>query len=87
MKSEKEENSIEEAIAAAKEETTDEKEEDNLNRWSVAPNVAPVYFNALGKGSAIHDQFNNNTKTGDINMSYGIAGGYAINKSLKLELE
>ncbi|WP_353777048.1 hypothetical protein [Winogradskyella sp. 3972H.M.0a.05] len=79
-------NAIEDAIAENKNEddTTDEKEEDKFNRWSVSPNVAPVYFNTLGEGSSIHSQFNSNAKSGDINMSYGISGGYAVNKKLKV---
>ena len=77
------EQSIEEAIAEANTLIEKEKKED-LNRWSIAPNIAPVYFNSLGQGSAIDQQFNNNTTTSDITMSYGIKGGYAINKRLKV---
>lgn len=77
----------ENALAEAKKEDNDtiEEEEETLkSRWSVSPNVAPVYFNTLGNGSSIHDQFNNNTKSGDINMSYGVSGSYAINNKLKV---
>ncbi len=79
-------NAIEEAIALANDKKTIEKEEDEkLNRWSVSPNVAPVYFNSLGKsGSSLDNQFNNNAKEGDVNMSYGVAGSYAVNKKLKI---
>lgn len=74
--------SIEEAIA---EQTTIEKEKaDGQNRWSISPNVAPVYFSSLGQGSPINAQFNTNTKGSDVNMSYGINGSYAISKRLKL---
>jgi len=72
---------IKEAIA---ESTIDEKEEGKENRWSIASNVAPVYYSSLGQGSSVGEQFNNNTKTSDINMSYGIAGSYAITKRLKI---
>jgi hypothetical protein len=73
--------SIEEAI----ENNNKIKEETNKgNRWSIAPNAAPVYFNTLGKGSSIGQQFNNNSKTGDVNMSYGISTSYAINKKIKV---
>ena len=58
------------------------EEEKDLNRWSISPNVAPVYFNSLGNGSSIDEQFNNNSKTGEINMSYGVTGSYAINEKL-----
>ena len=77
--------SLTDAIANA--DNTDpinEKEEDVQNRWSVAPNVAPVYYGSLGEGSPIHSQFNENSKSSDINMSYGIAGSYAVSKKLKI---
>lgn len=72
---------IEEALDKTKDILDDEKPE---NRWSIAPNIAPVYFNTLNDGSSIDRQFNNNSKTGDVNMSYGISTSYAINKKLKI---
>ncbi|SFC95294.1 hypothetical protein [Algibacter pectinivorans] len=54
------------------------------NRWRVAPNAAPVYFNTLNEGSSIDPQFNSNSKTGEINMSYGISASYAVNKKLSV---
>ena len=60
------------------------EEEERLNRWSVTPNAAPVYFNTLGEGSSIDSQFNNNTKTAETNMSYGISASYAVNKKLSI---
>ncbi len=79
----KTEQTIEEAIAEAND--INEKEEENPNRWSVAPNVAPVYFGSLGEGSAVGSQFNNNTTSNTINMSYGVKGSYAINNRLKIK--
>ncbi|MDG5491156.1 hypothetical protein [Psychroserpens sp. SPM9] len=80
-----EKNAIEKAMADA------ENNEDStliteapMKRWSVAPNVAPVYFNTLGKGSSIDDQFVDNTKEGRVNVSYGLKGSYAINEKLKI---
>ncbi|MFP4844635.1 hypothetical protein [Winogradskyella sp. PE311] len=78
-----EKESLKEAIAAQKNIIEEEKEEEE-NRWSIAPNVAPVYFASLGEGSPIHNQFNGNTKSSDINMSYGITGSYALSKKLKV---
>lgn len=71
---------IEEAI----DETNDTDEEEKLSRWSIAPNAAPVYFSTLGEGSSINPQLNNNSKTGDLNMSYGISASYAVNKKLTI---
>lgn len=81
-----EENAIEKAIAEAnkdKEEETNE-EEAATKRWSIAPNVAPVYFNTLGKGSSLDNQFVDNTKEGNVTVSYGIKGSYALGKKLKI---
>lgn len=73
--------SIEEAIA--KNQDLNEKE-NVVDKWTVNANVAPVYYNTLGKGSHIHDQFINNPKDGEVNTSYGIKVGYALNKKLKV---
>ena len=79
----KDEESIEDAIAKANPSNEEEKEE-QPNRWNITPNVAPVYFNSLGKGSTIDGQFVNNNKSGEVNMSYGISGSYAINDKIKI---
>lgn len=76
----KDDLTIEKAIAEAK----NIDEEEKFNRWSIAPNAAPVYFNSFGKGSSIDPQFNANNKSGDINMSYGIKASYAVNNRLKI---
>lgn len=57
-------------------------EEEIINRWGVSPKVAPVYFSNLGNGSSIDTQFNNNSKSSELNMSYGILGSYAISKKI-----
>ncbi|WP_299112110.1 hypothetical protein [uncultured Winogradskyella sp.] len=75
--------SIKDAVAT--QENINEKEkEDEQSRWSIAPNVAPVYFSSLGQGSSIDRQFNQNSKSSDINMSYGISGTYAVSDKLKV---
>tara|TARA_R110002050_G_scaffold77636_5_gene165658 strand:- start:8612 stop:10345 length:1734 start_codon:yes stop_codon:yes gene_type:complete len=76
--------SIEKAIAENNETIDEEEKEDDQSRWSIAPNVAPVYFNSLGQGSSLDKQFNENDKSSDVNMSYGIAGSYNITKKLKI---
>lgn len=75
--------SIEEAIAKANPRDEKEKEE-QPNRWNITPNVAPVYFNTLSKGSPIDAQFVKNGKSGEVNMSYGINGSYALNDKIKI---
>ncbi len=73
---------IEDAIEKIKD--INEEEKEDLNRWSVAPNAAPVFFNSLGKGSSIDPQFNNNSKSSETNMSYGISASYAINNKISV---
>lgn len=58
--------------------------ENTQNKWSIGPAVAPVYFNAIGSGSPIHSNFSENSKSGNINMSYGVAVGYDVGKRLKV---
>ena len=75
--------SIEEAFTNSKD-VIEENSKLN-NRWSIVPNAAPVYFNTLGgEGSSIDPQFNNNSKSGEVNMSYGISASYAVNKKLSV---
>ncbi|WP_274474795.1 outer membrane beta-barrel protein [Mangrovimonas aestuarii] len=78
---ETEELTIEEAIAQT--DNTIKESKDYL-RWQVSPNVAPVYFNTLGKGSSIDPQFNENKKQGDVNMSYGFKASYSITDKLSI---
>lgn len=61
-----------------------DEEELNKKRWSVAPNIAPVYFNSLGSGSSIDSKFDNSPKSGQINMSYGVAANYQVNDKLSI---
>ncbi|WP_369998989.1 hypothetical protein [Winogradskyella sp.] len=87
LKEDPKKESILDAIAAnnIEDKDIDEKEkEDEQNRWSIKPNVAPVYYSSLGKGSSIDGQFNENSKSSDINMSYGISTSYAVTKKLKV---
>lgn len=81
---EEEVNTIENALAEVEDTDEKEEEEEKLNRWSVSPNVAPVYFGSFGEGSPLDNQFVENTKESEINMSYGITGSYAVNKKLKI---
>lgn len=81
--------SIEEAIAENNKakETEEEVAEDKASkRWSVAPNIAPVYFNSLGTGSSMDAEFVNNTKSGEVNMSYGVSASYAINDKINVRV-
>ena len=77
--------SIEGAIAKAEELNEKEEEKEKLvNRWQVYANVAPVYYNSLGEGSHIDEQFVSNSKSGETNMSYGVNVSYALSKKLAI---
>ncbi len=55
------------------------------NKWSAGPSIAPVYFNAIGDGSPVHSIFVPNSKSGDVNLSYGLVVAYEINKKLSIK--
>ncbi len=54
------------------------------NRWSMGAALAPVYFNSLGEGSPIHSNFAPNSKSGKVNLSYGLTVTYNVNKKLSI---
>ena len=58
--------------------------EDSGPKWSVGPSIAPVYFNSFGDGSPIHSNFASNSKTGNVNLSYGVAVSYDVSKKLSV---
>ncbi len=66
-----------------------EEEEDAIaksskGKWSVGPSVAPVFFDSFGEGSPIHSNFSSNSKSGNLNLSYGVAVSYDISKKLSV---
>lgn len=74
---------IEEAIAANQDLIEEEKDE-IINRWQVYANIAPVYYNSMGKGSHLDQQFASNSKSGEVNTSYGINVSYNLNNKLSV---
>lgn len=73
-----EENPLEKLL---REKLSKEKEEkiiaDNSSKWKVRPNVAPLFMNA-GQGSPIDDQFADNAKDFENNLSIGLGVDYAL---------
>ena len=53
-------------------------------KWSVGPSIAPVYFNSFGEGSPIHSNFVSNSKSGNVNLSYGVGVAYEISDKLSV---
>jgi hypothetical protein len=71
------------------EEISEKEQEDALaenkgSRWSLGPRVAPVYFNSFGQGSPIHSNFVANSKSGNVNFSYGLSLSYNISPKLSI---
>ncbi|NNK11171.1 MAG: outer membrane beta-barrel protein [Flavobacteriaceae bacterium] len=73
--------SIFEAIAQQEEENL---KEESTKKWELGPRVAPVFFSSLAQGSPIHSTFENNAKSGNVNMSYGLAVSYKVAKRVKI---
>ena len=66
-----------------------EQEEDVIaqnsgGKWSVGPSIAPVYFSAAGEGSPVHSSFASNSKSGNVDLSYGVTVAYEVGKKLKV---
>lgn len=78
---ENEKRSIFEVIKEQEEEVI---AENTSGKWTVGPSVAPVYFNATGEGSPIHSNFASNSKSGNVNLSYGVTVAYNVGKRLKV---
>jgi len=58
--------------------------ENSDSKWSAGPSIAPVYFSAIGEGSPVHSIFVPNSKSGDINLSYGLSVAYEVGKKLSI---
>lgn len=69
-------------LEAIRDNYTEENEASSLKggKWSVGSAVAPVYFNSLARGSSIDPRFTDNSKSGNVNMSYGLTVAYRVNK-------
>ncbi|MCV6629355.1 MAG: hypothetical protein OIF50_05800 [Flavobacteriaceae bacterium] len=77
-----EDNTLPSLDAIAQALQTEETAEETVrsgSKWSVMPNVAPVYYNSFGKGSPISEEFVNNSKSGQIQISYGLQIAYDLN--------
>ena len=55
-----------------------------MNRWQVTPNLAPIYFGSFENGSPLDSSLDENTKSFNNNLSYGVAVNYSLNKKLKI---
>ena len=53
-------------------------------KWSAGPSIAPVYFDAIGKGSPINSMLASNPKSGNVTLSYGINVAYEVSKKVSI---
>nr|WP_298995971.1 hypothetical protein [uncultured Allomuricauda sp.] len=80
-----EKKSIYDAIAEQNAKEDEELLAENTeSKWAVGPSVAPVYFTGTGEGSPIHSNFSSNSKSGNVNLSYGLTVTYNLGKRLKV---
>ncbi|MBO0330974.1 outer membrane beta-barrel protein [[Muricauda] lutisoli] len=81
------EQAVKKSIYDAMEEQREEEEavaESKSGKWSIGPSVAPVYFDASGDGSPVGPDFSSNSKSGKLNLSYGLTVAYEVGKKLKI---
>lgn len=76
---------VDEAARIAEATTEDDSQEKDAiaRRWDVGAVAAPVYYGDFG-GSGIDPQFKDNTKTSDVNLSYGVQVSYAVTPKFKV---
>ncbi|MFP9097668.1 hypothetical protein ACLI09_01330 [Flavobacterium sp. RHBU_24] len=80
----KPENELEKLLKEQQENKKDEQIADNSNKWSIRPQLAPVFYNSLSQGSPIDAQFASNTKSYETDLSLGLGVNYALNKRLHI---
>lgn len=80
-KMEKDKKSIFDVIAEEEEEIV---AEESSRKWAVSPSVAPIYFDSFGDGSPIDPSFSPNSKSGNVNLSYGLSVSYNVSKKISV---
>jgi len=85
----KPENELEKLLREQTEGKESEKDKmlaDNTNgsKWNIKPQLAPVFYSSLSKGSPIDGQFAGNAKNYNNDLSYGLGIHYAVNKKIKV---
>jgi len=51
---------------------------DDTSKWNVKPQLAPVFYSSMSKGSPIDAQFAGNSKNYKTDLSYGLGVTYAV---------
>ncbi|RZJ64103.1 MAG: PorT family protein [Flavobacterium sp.] len=58
--------------------------EANNNKWRIKPQMAPVFYNSMSKGSPIDSELASNSKDYNNDFSYGVGIDYAISKKISV---
>lgn len=75
---------LQEKLNGDKDKDKDKNLAANTTKWKVKPQVAPVFYNSLSKGSPIDGQFASNSKSYDKDLSYGVGINYEVNKRFSI---
>ena len=78
------EKRLQEILKGNKEEDKSVAETKSKPRWNVKPQVAPVFYNSIGQGSPINEQFSANSKSYDNDLSIGLGVNYAVNDRITI---
>jgi hypothetical protein len=78
-----EENALEKVLKEKELEKEEKKIAENMSRWKVRPNVAPIFMNS-SKGSPIDSQFSDNTKEFENSLSLGLGVDYAVTSKISV---
>lgn len=73
-----------EAILAQKEKDKKKKNPTETNRWQITSAIAPIFFGSTSNDSPVDAKFNNNSKTYENSMSYGVGLQYNLTKKLAI---
>lgn len=76
-------NALEELLKQ-NEEGKKEVAETKIDRWQISSSIAPIYFNSTSNGSPIDGQFDENSKSYENNLSFGLGVNYAVTKKLSV---
>lgn len=71
-------------IARMEKDQEEEKTKTSGQRFSVRPNLAPVYYNSMKGGSGVDASMAGNKSEGEVTMSYGIDVSYAVAEKVKI---
>lgn len=73
-----------EAILAQKEKEKKKKNPTETNRWQITSAIAPIFFGSTSNDSPVDAKFNNNSKSYENSMSYGVGLQYNLTKKLAI---